>query len=266
MSPTLREWMERVRKQPVMQDILEGLIPAQPAVILLGGRTGIGKTILAMQLILAIASGVDFLDIKTKQTKGGYLGFEGGEQKMCDRAEKLQIAYPNGAFDNFEFELSAPFKLTGQGEDFTKLYSPKELGLLAFDPLKYLVSGDYSKPADALRFITTLQTVADKLHLPILLCHHIRKPDARSLIEPGELYELKGASDYVDHATTVMLLERERQQHRPGGGWAPRRIDYFVLHFAKARNAIAAIPPITIKLNRDKLIFEKAEDGGEPST
>jgi len=179
---------------------------------------------------------------------------------MLDRLDKLHRTYPNGAFNNFDFDLSTPLRLTGRGEYFLERYSKMELGLLAFDPLKYLVCGDYSKPSDALRFITALQVLSEDLHVPILLCHHIRKPDKQSLIEPGDLYELKGASDYVDHATTVMMLRRESHGHRPGGGFAPVRPDYFTLHFAKARNALAAMEPILIKLNREKLVFEKVTE------
>jgi len=258
--PTLKEWMQQVRNRPKTVDLVEGLISSQPSYILLGGRTGIGKSILAIQLLLSIASGTDFLGIPTRTTKVGYLGFEGDDTKMCDRLEKVGLSFPNGASENFaEFEISTAKRLWGNEAWFQAKYGGKGIGLLALDPLKYLVSGDYSKPSDALHFIGAVQKLSVDLGAPVFLVHHIRKRDKRALIEPGDLDELKGAGDYSDHASTVMLLERERQRHNPAGGFAPVRADHFVLYFPKARDAPASFDPIPIKLNRDKLLFERSE-------
>jgi hypothetical protein len=59
----------------------------------------------------------------------------------------------------------------------------------------------------------------------------------------------------VEAATTVMLLERERQGHRPGGGFAPVIPDHAVLYFPKARDAVAALEPILLRFDRERLLW-----------
>ena len=66
---------------------------------------------------------------------------------------------------------------------------------------------------------------------------HIKKPNEASLFNPGDVYSLKGASEYVDNATTVLLLERKRQGQGTAGRFAPVSQDELVLYFAKQRLA-----------------------------
>lgn len=256
MLDPLEQWIEEVRARPYVPDLVEELIPAQPALILLAGRAGIGKTNLVLQLAFSVATGADFLGLKTRQTSVGYLGFEGTPEKMAGRLEKLQRAFP-GWEGHVQFSLHTPLRLAGNEDLFSESF--QGLGLVVLDPLKYLVAGDYVKPADAQRFLATLLGIASELGAPILLCHHIRKPDKRVLLDPGDLYEVKGAGDYVEAATTVMLLERERQGHRPGGGFAPVNRDHAVLHFAKARDAVAALDPILLQFDRERLLWVPRE-------
>ncbi len=218
MLEPVEEWMSQVRSKPQVPDLVEELIPANSGLVLLGGRTGIGKTNLVLQLAFSVATGVKFLGLQTHQADVGYLGFEGAPDKMANRLEKLARGFSDWQ-GHLRFAVRPPLKLEGNEAQFLTMF--QGVGLAILDPLKYLVSGDYIKPADAQRFLARLLTLADDLGAPILISHHIRKPDMRGLFEPGDLYELKGAGDYVEAATTVMLLERERQGHRLGGG-SPR--------------------------------------------
>jgi len=257
MLESIEEWLRQVRSRPHVPDLVDELIPAEPSLILLGGRTGIGKTNLALQLAFSVATGTEFLGLRTHQADVVYLGFEGAPDKMANRLEKLASGFTDWQ-GHLRFDVRPPLRLEGNEAQFLAMF--QGVGLAIFDPLKYLVTGDYIKPADAQRFLAHVLRLADELGAPILISHHIRKPDKRGLIEPGDLYELKGASDYVEAATTVMLLERERQGHRPGGGFAPVNPDNAVLYFAKARDAVASLDPVPMRFDRDKLLFVPIEN------
>ena len=251
----LDNWMQAVKARPRVDELIQGLVPAKTGLILLGGRTGLGKTNLALQLACCVATGEPFLGHKTRKAEVGYLGFEGTHSQMADRMAKLLVTYPNAA-TNMRFGLSSLTKLTQASmEKFITWF--EGVGLVILDPLKYLVQGDYGKPMDAQYFLWNAHELSARLPAPILMNHHIRKPDERALLDPGDLYELKGAGDYVDAATTVLFLERERQGHKPGGGFAPVNRDNTVLYFPKTRDAIVDEEPLLLRFNRDKLIFEE---------
>lgn len=252
MLDDVEKWIGHVRSQPKVPDLVEELISVQSGFVLLGGRTGIGKTNLVLQLAFSVATGAGFLGLHTRQADVGYLGFEGAPAKMADRLEKLGRSF-SGWKGHLRFALRTPLKLEGNEAQFLAMF--EGVGLVIFDPLKYLVTGDYIKPADAQRFVAGILRLADSLGAPILVSHHIRKPDMRGLFQPGDLYELKGAGDYVEAATTVMLLERERQGHKPGGGFAPVSRDHAELHFPKTRDAVADLEPIALRFDRERLLF-----------
>ena len=252
MLDPAEKWLHKVRSKPQVPDLIEELIPAAPSLVLLGGRTGIGKTNLVLQLAFSVATGVEFLGLQAHQADVGYLGFEGAPDKMANRLEKLGLSF-SGWQGHLRFDVRPPLKLEGNEAQFLAMF--QGVGLAILDPLKYLVSGDYIKPADAQRFLARLLRLADELGAPILISHHIRKPDMRGLFEPGDLYELKGAGDYVEAATTVMLLERERQGHLRTGGFASVNPDNAVLHFAKTRDAVAALDPIPMHFDRERLLW-----------
>ena len=66
---------------------------------------------------------------------------------------------------------------------------------------------------------------------------HIKKPNEASLFSPGDVYSLKGATEYMDAATTVLLLERKKQTQSRGGLFVPVDENDQVLYFAKQRLA-----------------------------
>jgi len=243
--------MEGREKAP---DLIEELLPDAYEFMLLAGRTGIGKTNLALHLAYCLATGTPFFGLKCLKTTVGYIAFEGTIDKMVDRLKKIggNFADPD---DSFRFQLSPPFVLERKLEQFSSWVSGCRVIIL--DPLRYLVAGDSCKPPDAIRFISLLKGKLVELKTTAIICHHIRKPNAASLMEPGDLYEMKGATEYADAATSVLMVERTRQGHNPGGGFAHVNPDSITLYFAKHRDAVGELQPINLQLNREKLIFEQ---------
>jgi len=249
----LENWETRVRTRPSSPDLVEGILPDSTDYMLIAGRAGIGKSIIALQLAFCLATGTPFLSFSCQKVKVGYLSFEGSDQKLLERVEKIKTNFPPTGRNLF-VHVGDIFKLARQPQKF--IWAVKGLRVLIIDPLRYMVEHDYCKPEYASNFISNLQLLSQQQNVACIIVHHIRKPDRRHLIEPGDLDNIKGATDYVDAATTVLLLERSRQS-RSGGKFAPVVPDEKTLYFAKTRDAIADIPPKTLILNRSKLIFEE---------
>jgi len=117
--------------------------------------------------------------------------------------------------------------------------------VVIFDSLKHLVSGDYCKPEFAHAFLAALKQVSQTLQISTILCHHVRKSHPGIRVEPDDLFQIKGAADYVETATTALLLEKMK-----------RTTDHYVLHFLKARDALEELAPLELFFNRSTLRFE----------
>ena len=167
-----------------------------------------------------------------------------------------------------QWEHSLPIKLNSQGKDeLKKIISGLEVAII--DPLRPLVAGDYSKPVDASNFLNHLRDVQNDTGTTLILVHHIRKPDKRLRVLPEDLqFEIKGATEYVDGAATVLLLDRPRYSKDDFGKFQSTSDDR-VLYFPKVKDAPAEFKPIQLRLNRDQLIFfpltdsyQEESDGG----
>ena len=252
---SLEEFLNRIRSQPPQDDLVEGLIPAGPGIVILGGRPGIAKTNLALQLGFSVATGTSFLEtFNTHRVKVGYLGFEGSPQKMADRLIKIKDSFPDTE-GYFHFDICNPVQFQEAEPSFLKLFAG--MGLVILDPLKYMVRGDYVKPSDANAFIVGVQIFSHELNAPVVLVHHVRKSNPYLLMSPGDLFEIKGAADYVEAATTVLLLEREHQKHDSSGRFTRMSPDSRMLYFPKTRDAIEDIEPMPLLFSRNKLLLIK---------
>jgi hypothetical protein len=243
-------------------DYIEDILPNSPAdYALMVGRSGIGKTNEILHTLFCLASGKNWYGHSVKQCKVGYIAFEGAESKMLDRLEKLCLTYPEADIgDNFRLTRIPAFKMIGDGvKEFDRLV--EGLQVVALDPLKYIVAGDYTKPADANVFLTNLKEHAVKMNVLPILVHHIRKPDKRIKIRPEDLmYEVKGAGDYVESANTVLLMELAKQTRGANGKFGTQSAEDRILHFCKVKDSPAELVPLKLRLNRETLLFQQIID------
>jgi len=243
-------------------DYIEDILPNSPAdYALMVGRSGIGKTNEILHTLFCLASGKNWYGHSVKQCKVGYIAFEGAESKMLDRLEKLCLTYPEADIgDNFRLTRIPAFKMIGDGvKEFDRLV--EGLQVVALDPLKYIVAGDYTKPADANVFLTNLKEHAVKMNVLPILVHHIRKPDKRIKIRPEDLmYEVKGAGDYVESANTVLLMELAKQTRGANGKFGTQSAEDRILHFCKVKDSPAELFPLKLRLNRETLLFQQIID------
>jgi len=243
--PTIEEWKEALKHEKPKSNIVEEIIPnAIGEFSIASGRTGIGKTNLLLNLAYCLATGTPFLGLNCQRVSVSYCLFEGGKRNIDERTDKIQLRYPptEGYLRFSRIQPENPKALLDKIERIT--YGSQ---VIILDPLRYLVSGDYIKPRDAIQFLKEYRGLLDRKRAVGILAHNISKPNPNSLIEPGDVYQLKGATEYVDGAISVLLLEHKRQ--------SPSTTD-LILYFAKCKEAQREMIPIHLNYNYDKLEFE----------
>ena len=252
---TVDQVIEDLRKEPPSDDITKDLLPnSTTAYMLICGRSAIGKTNLALYLAFCIATGKKFFSLETKQKTVGYLSFEGGQRQIAKRFEKLKQTF-GSAGDYLRWEHSMPIKLNLKGrDDLKRLVTGLEVAII--DPLRPLVVGDWMKPADASNFLENLRVVQNDTGTVVILVHHIRKPDRKTRVLPEDLqFEIKGATEYVDGAATVLLLDRPRHSRDESGRFQSTSDDR-TLYFVKVKDAPTEFKPLHLRFDRDELIFK----------
>jgi hypothetical protein len=258
---SLSTMRKEIQGRGVSNDVINDLLPdSSTAYCLVCGRSGIGKTFLVLQIIYCLASGKPFLSHKVKQCVVGYLSFEGSDMKILERFNTIGKSYP-GAENNIRWHHGLPITLRDNGiEQFKALIKGCEV--VVVDPLRPLVAGDYTTPKDASTFLKILQEIQVSTGTKLILCHHIRKPDRRVKVHPEDLiYEIKGASEYVEAANTVLLLERADQPRGEFGHFMPGT-NRKLLHFVKVKDAPTGDKPIQLQFNAGTMVFEPVLEEG----
>jgi len=254
--PSIENWLHKLQFNLEADDLVQDLLSQKSGYMIIGGRTGIGKTILGFHLAFCLATGVPFFGLEVKKCNIGYITFEGAEDKMSYRFYKIMKNFPPTE-GKLHFSIEKPIKLKNDNKKLAEMINGFDV--VFFDPVKYMVVGDYIKPSIANEFTMQLLDFTEKQALVAILLLQIRKPNENSLLYPGDSFEIKGAADYVESATSVLILERKRQGHKSKGekGFAPINPDNVMLYFDKHRDAIGGLPPKELLLNREKLIFEE---------
>ena len=179
---------------------------------------------------------------------------EGSDQKILNRFNTISNSFPPNAEDNIHWEHTTAITLTEAGvEQMEEIVSG--LDVVIIDPLRPLIAGDYTMPKDANTFLKRLQMIQNETSTRIILIHHIRKPDKRVKVQPEDLqFEVKGAAEYVEAATTVLLLERAKQSQDDLGRFQ-RSNDDKTLYFTKVKDSPTDLSPITLRFDRARMLF-----------
>jgi len=229
--------------------IIQELVPAQPGeFFIISGRTGIGKSILMNNLMFMVGSGTPFYGgYPSIPTDVGLLMMEGDRTNLEDRMRKVISQYPTSNRIRFDFRLG-----TVPLENNLDYYKDTFRGckLILLDNLSQATTSERLKPEYASYWLNIWQSFLRDMEAVGGFTMHIKKPNEASLFNPGDVYSLKGATEYVDTASTVFLLERKRQSQNATGRFAPVNQEELILYFAKQRLAQDnTLQPIVLRKN-----------------
>lgn len=247
--PTLREWLKKTRFIKQDPQIIQDLLSDQPGGYgIIAGRTGIGKTNLAIHLGYCLSTGDEFFKLKCKKVGVAYLAVEGDYQNLRRRLRKIGAGF-QGWEDTYHFDYLAvqnPDKMLLEAVE--KLVKTPDTKIVILDSAKYFVRGDYLKPSDVKEFIQGYEEILVKLNMSGIITLPISKPqDKKGLIHPGDIYSIKGATEWVDSATFGILLEKK--------AYSKKEMDEVTLSFAKHRIATRELNDIELLFDRKSCMF-----------
>lgn len=232
--PTIRQWKRSMKDRPKLPRLIEDIHPDAPGEYsIISGRTGIGKTNLQLHMAYCLATGTPFFGKRCEKVGVSMLAFEGPEDNVYDRVKKVEKHYPSpeGRL-HFEFlTTESPARMFDKVA--LKLAATDDCKVVILDAVKYLVSGEYLNPKDVAPFVQGLKQILHELGLSAIIALPISKPKNKGqLIDPEDVYSIKGCTEWVDPAITVMVLEKRMRQSR----------NHLRLGFAKCRIAESSQP------------------------
>jgi RecA-family ATPase len=185
-----------------IQDLLpEGLL-------LLAGKPKQGKSWLALQMALAVASGDPlFGSYQTIQGDVLYLALEDTVQRLQARSKQMLstvTAMPQG----LEFAIQWPRLDQGGGDQLeTYLQSHPHVRLVIIDTWARMApltpSRGRSQYEVDYAILAPLKQVADTYHLSVLVVHHLRKAAGHNVLD-----EVNGSTGLVGAVDGILVLKR----------------------------------------------------------
>jgi len=232
----LRAALVEARKEDDPPWLIEGLWGAG-AVGVIGGSPKSGKTWLALEMAVAVASGRPFLGRFSVPRPGPALVLAAEDTPVSVRERLEHLAQARGAdFSALDVHLILePAVRIDHLEDRTRLratvahYRPR---LLVLDPYVRLQSGvDENDATEVSAILGTLRELSRKESVAIVLVHHTRKGGAE---DPGQ--GLRGSGDFHAWGDSNLYLRRRRDS----------------ISLAIEHRAAASPPPLTLALVDDE--------------
>ena len=194
--------------RPVGERWLVEFLWARDAVGLLAAPPKVGKTWLAVELALAVATGRPALGRFTVCATGPVLFFGAEDDQAALRARFEAVALSRGvdlaAAPVFFLDVSA-LRLD-RPEHLTKLRAtiaalrPK---LVVLDPFVRMVTVDENSSQEVSAVLGSLRAIQRDLHLAVLVVHHMRKASSSHL---GQ--QVRGSGDFAAWYDSALYLTR----------------------------------------------------------
>lgn len=180
--------------------IIDTLIPI--GVTLLGGAPKSGKTLLAMQLGMALSSGSPFLGLETKKVKALYLAIEDSQQSFHER------------YHQFNSDLNANclfrFGQTTLEELEIILREHPDIGCVVIDTFALFRKNKEIQYQQEYEEIKQIRELALRFQCAMILIHHTKK--SYNSKEPFNGF--LGSSGLTAGVDAMIILERTSQQKR----------------------------------------------------
>lgn len=168
-----------------------------------GAKPKVGKTTMARQLALAVATGKPFLGRKTRQGPVLYLALE---EKRAELKSRLKDLGATGEEPVFIHAAPAPQDLADELRAAVQRLTPV---LVIIDTLIKAISvedgNDYAQMTQALRFA---EEIARETGVHIMLVHHLNKSEREGTDSLLGSQAISGSCD------TIMLLTRDKDGNR----------------------------------------------------
>lgn len=191
---------------PPLEYVVEEILPY--GMTIFAGDSKSGKSILTLNLCVAVSKGEKFLGYPTKQGTVLYLALEDNERRLQSRAMMMTDDLTDKFhFTNDRYQINNG--LIDAMENFVSQYP--DTVLIAIDVLEYIRSdstgGNVYK--EDYKDMIPLHDFANRHNLSLLIVHHTRKQDSCD-----ELKKSSGSTGIVGAADNFILLSRPKRTER----------------------------------------------------
>ena len=189
---------------------IEEILPH--GLFLAAGSPKIGKSWLALDMCIAVATGGQLWDFAARQGDVLYLALEDNYRRLQKRikaveADRIEISKLHLATAS----LGINDGLLEQTQNFIADHNNTKL--IVIDTLEHIRNSEYDKNMYAYdyRDMTKLREITDKHELTLLLIHHTRK-----MYDPDPLNTISGSTGLVGAVDGVYVLEKTKRASSKG--------------------------------------------------
>jgi replicative DNA helicase/DNA-binding MarR family transcriptional regulator len=199
-------WAKELEKAELPEPswLIPGILP-DAGVCVLAGTPKVGKSWLALQFAVAVASGRDTGGIEAcKQTRVLYLALEDTERRIKSRLANAKLGFPENLCFAYEWKRLHE----GGLEELRRFVVENNIGFVIIDTLAKVrppQNGKGNPYAEDYLHVGLLKSLADELGITVLLVHHKRKAKGLDPIE-----DVSGTTGLTGAVDTILLLDKKR--------------------------------------------------------
>jgi hypothetical protein len=180
-----------------------------PGLTIFAGKPKTKKSLMALDMCYAVASGGRFLDVDVEPQEVLYLALEDSEPRIQARL-RMMIGDSNGT-GKLYFETKWPRLDEGGLENLEKwLLQHRRVKLIIIDTFNkirgFKRSGSSIYEKDYAE-IGKLKNFADKFEIAVILIHHLRKSESQDILDM-----ISGSIGLAGAADTLAVLKKDRGQ------------------------------------------------------
>lgn len=196
------------------------------------GESNSGKSLVAMDLALHIASGVDWMGCRVKQGNVLYIAAEGGDG-VDNRLSALVESKSSllGAKNLFRLSMCLELSNWSQCDDLCSFLEDKQFDLIIVDTLARVMGGDENLTKDMNAFISNIDFIRERTGAHVMLIHHSGKEnknrargssalraavDTEIKIEGSKISSTKQRDMKESHPISFNIVEVERGKDSDG--------------------------------------------------
>lgn len=187
---------------------------AKGDILVVGGEGGTGKSILALDLSIALATGGQFLGLEIDGPQRVlYLDEENqphtARRRLRQHLLGREIQDPDGLF----YYLHAGHRMDspeGRGA-VSALVDKHEARWVVLDSLIRFIGGDENSNTDAAKFSASLKAERIRSDVGWIVLAHLAKP---SKDRPDAVHRVRGAGEFVNSSDALLTLEGDRDTER----------------------------------------------------
>lgn len=174
VAPTIHQFIDTTNRA-VRDDLFESVIPSGALVVFVGQPRSF-KTMAALQMMFAVASGQRWLGREPQRTGGClYVSEEGSRDKVAERLAAMDRVY--GSVRPIHILHREGVTLTGTGWSRVRdtLDEMDDPAVVILDTLAALMEGDENSVSDVRDALRPVQQLITDYGVTVILVHHVNK-------------------------------------------------------------------------------------------